>query len=247
MRNLTGSGEVLSEDDLLALYEPPADSSAGFVRFNFVMTADGGATHRGVSGDIGGPADKQMFQLLRRFAHVLLMGARTVRAEGYEGDVLSLEDKSWRSQRGLSEYLRVALISGSLHLDPQDKFFLQSPTVPLIYTSESSSPDQRAKLSDVAEIVLAGKDRVEPQLVVQDLLQRGYSMIHSEGGPTVLGEFQQANLVDSLCVTLAPKTAGPGEKRIGGDSGNTATNELRDMQLHHVLEQDGELVLEYRK
>lgn len=250
MRNLLTPSAThqteLTDEDILGLYAPPSDESQAFVRFNFVMTADGGATHRGVSGEIGGEGDKRMFQLLRRHAHVLVMGAGTVRAEGYEGDLLSAEDKTWREQNGLSQVLPVALISGGLHLEPSDQFFAQAPTTPIVYTAETSSPEAREKLSAVAEVVIAGRDSVEPALVVKDLVARGYRNIHSEGGPTVFGDFQRANLVDSLCVTIAPKTAGPGEKRIGGE-GPTEGNALRQMTLHNLLEHHGELFAEYRK
>lgn len=246
MRNLLEPQADLSDDEVLSLYAPPALDAPTFVRFNFVMTADGGATHHGVSGAIGGEGDKRLFQLLRRHAHVLLMGAGTIRAEGYEGDLLGAEDKKWRNARGLSEHLPVALISGRLNLNPKSEFFTKSPVKPIIYTAKNASQEAREKLARVAEIVNAGHGSVEPVLVIEDLVARGFSMIHSEGGPTILGDFQQANLVDSLCVTLAPKLAGPGEKRIGGE-GSPAENVLRDMKLHNVLEHQGELHTEYRK
>lgn len=251
MRNLLNNRVEMTDDDILDLYAPPAElaessSSGAFVRFNFVMTADGGATHHGVSGAIGGEGDKRLFQLLRRHAHVLLMGAGTIRAEGYEGDLLSPQDKAWRAERGLSGLLPVALISGSLRLNPDGPFFKQSPVKPLIYTTESAPTEAREKLAEVAEIIIAGHGSVEPVRVVEDLVSRGFTMIHSEGGPTILGDFQRTNLVDSLCVTIAPKIAGPGEKRIGGE-GDATENVLRTMTLHALLEHQGELHTEYRK
>ncbi len=53
------------------------------VRVNFVASIDGAATDHGLSGGLSGHADKRIFDLLRRLADVILVGAGTARAEGY--------------------------------------------------------------------------------------------------------------------------------------------------------------------
>jgi hypothetical protein len=52
------------------------------LRVNFVSSVDGAATRDGLSGGLGDPADRRYFELLRRVADVVLVGAGTVRAEG---------------------------------------------------------------------------------------------------------------------------------------------------------------------
>ena len=55
------------------------------VRMNFVSSADGAVTLDGRSGALGGDTDRELMQVLRAMADVVLVGAGTVRAEGYGG------------------------------------------------------------------------------------------------------------------------------------------------------------------
>ena len=68
-----------AETDLVAAYamERPA------LRVNFVASADGAATLDGRSGGLGNANDQHILGLLRQLADVLVVGAGTLRAEGY--------------------------------------------------------------------------------------------------------------------------------------------------------------------
>jgi riboflavin biosynthesis pyrimidine reductase len=75
MRTLVGNGG-LSE-----LYAWPAEP---WLRVNMVATVDGAAQGPdGLSGSINNETDHEVFRLLRAGAQVLVVGAGTVRAEGY--------------------------------------------------------------------------------------------------------------------------------------------------------------------
>ena len=101
---------------LLHSYAPPSGTDP-FVRFNFVSSIDGAATLGGLSGELGTAADKRVFMLLRRAADVILVGAGTVRAEGYDGELLDAASRAWRLERGMSECPVLAVVSGHLDLD----------------------------------------------------------------------------------------------------------------------------------
>ena len=53
------------------------------VRLNMIVSVDGGTSWGGVSGALGGPADKALFSVLRSVADVVLVAAGTMRAEKY--------------------------------------------------------------------------------------------------------------------------------------------------------------------
>ena len=75
-------GTVLDEPALERLYAVPAGRS--WLRVNFVSSLDGAVTGAdGRSGSINTPADHRVFRLLRRLSDVVVVGAGTVRAEGY--------------------------------------------------------------------------------------------------------------------------------------------------------------------
>jgi hypothetical protein len=70
------------EPELIALHA--RDRTHGHVRANMVASVDGAATGGdGRSGTLGTPADARVFAVLRALADVVLVGAGTVRAEGY--------------------------------------------------------------------------------------------------------------------------------------------------------------------
>src|SRR5215207_10132103 len=80
----------LSDDDLVAGIDHEG------VRLNFVSSIDGAATRDGLSGGLGGAADKRLFELLRRVADVVVVGAGTVRDEGYGAMRVSEASTAWR-------------------------------------------------------------------------------------------------------------------------------------------------------
>jgi riboflavin biosynthesis pyrimidine reductase len=96
--------ENLSDDDLVA------GLGAG-VRVNFVSSIDGAATHGGLSGGLSGPADKRHFELLRRVCDVVLVGAGTVRAEGYGSIRVSDVSVRWRRAQGMPDHPVFAIVS----------------------------------------------------------------------------------------------------------------------------------------
>ncbi|WP_275451237.1 dihydrofolate reductase family protein, partial [Arthrobacter sp. H14] len=92
------SMDAARDEQLLEWYSPPAvaDNAVPWVRFNFISSLDGSATLHGLSGGLASEADKRIFNLLRWPADVILMGAQTVRAEGYAGSLLDTPAVRWR-------------------------------------------------------------------------------------------------------------------------------------------------------
>ncbi|MFJ6418265.1 pyrimidine reductase family protein [Paeniglutamicibacter sp. NPDC091659] len=240
-------GHVADPDDgqLLGFYAPPPGPEP-FVRFNFVATADGAATHGGLSGALGSAGDKRVFSLLRRFADVILVGAGTIRSEGYGGELLDPASRDWRLARDMAERPLLAVVTGKLDLDEDSELFRLNPGEILILTSSAADPAKEASLARFAEVLrcpLPGS-AVDPLWIREVLAGRGHRVIHSEGGPHLLGAFQAASAIDSLCLTTAPLMAGGGAGRI---SAGAPGSELHRLALHTLLEEDGNLLAEYRR
>jgi riboflavin biosynthesis pyrimidine reductase len=242
-RLLPPGPEQATDEQLLAWYgELPRPGP--WVRFNFVASLDGASTYAGRSGTLGDEVDQRVFLLLRRLADVLVVGAGTIRAEGYGGELLSVESQAWRLARGMSAHPPVAVVSASLDLDPGSAFFTAAPVRPIVLTSAASPATRRRALEPVADVLDAGTTRVEPARVVEALAARGYEQIHSEGGPFLFGSFQAAGLVDELCLTISPVLAGGTAKRIS-DHLPGARESLQRLQLRQVLESGSMLLLRY--
>ena len=230
------TGEDLSDDDLLALYSYPAGRP--WVRFNFISSLDGSATFQGVSAPLGNDGDRRLFGLIRRLCDAIVVGAGTVRAEGYAGPLISDEDRRWRTAHGLAPDPALTLISGSLGIDPDGDLFKHSPVRPIIFTTAAAQAGRVKALSAVADVVIRGEEEVDVRSCAHWLGERELGRILCEGGPRVFGSFIAEDSVDELCLSLSPLlTGGQGSRIATGSEGAP----LRDLALASLLESDSAL------
>ena len=200
-----------------------------WVLANMVASADGAATLTGRSGGLSTEADRALFHRLRGVADVILVGASTVRAEGYG------------PARG-DDPAPIAVVSGSLALDWGSRFFTEARARPLVVTSAAADPARLAEAAEVADVVLAGEQRVEPRRALAELGRRGHAVVLCEGGPSLLAEMAAAEVLDELCLTLSPLLAGGASPRILAGPLPGAPVGLR---LASVLEEEDVLFLRY--
>jgi riboflavin biosynthesis pyrimidine reductase len=212
----------------------PAVDGRPSVRLNMIVSVDGGTSWNGVSGALGGSADKALFGVLRSLTDMILVASGTMRAEHY-GPVVA------PAGRGPA---RIAVVSMRCDFDWSSPFFAQATSRPIILTVASADAERRKKAADVAEVIIAGDDSVDLTTAVAELGARGAKTILAEGGPTLNGELAQARLLDELCVTLSPTLASGDAKRLLAGS---ALNELARLQLHMICEADDYLFLRYRR
>jgi riboflavin biosynthesis pyrimidine reductase len=226
--------ENLSDDDLIAGIDHEG------VRLNFVSSIDGAATRDGLSGGLGGEADKRLFELLRRAADVVVVGAGTVRDEGYGAMRVSEASTAWRVAHSRGEHPVFAIVTASLDLDPASTMFTKAPVRPVVITTERATG--KARFKDLADVVVAGSSRVDAGAAVAALRARGLRRILCEGGPTLFGSFLTANVVDELCLTVSPSLE-------GGDAPRIAHGETppRDMAMATVLRSGSTLLLRYTR
>jgi riboflavin biosynthesis pyrimidine reductase len=225
---------------LAALYAPP-DRVTPRVRVNFVTSLDGAVTLDGYSEGLSGQADKRVFGILRAACDVLLVAAGTLRHEGYRAVRLDADRRAQRRADGLPEVPVLAVVSGSLDLSPGHPALADAPVRPVVVTHGGSSPDRRAALAAVADVLVCGEDEVDLGAALDALAARGLTQVLCEGGPHLLGALERADRVDELCLTLAPLLAGPGAGRITAG----AAAATRRLELAHVAEEDGNLFLRY--
>ena len=192
----------LTEPDLLDLYGDGVDAQ---LRAGFVLSLDGGIAHDGGSRPLQTPADQAAFSALRAVCDAVVVGAGTVRAEGYGPVRPRPAGAAWRRARAMPERPPIVVVSRSLDLDPTDRCFT-GPAV--VVTCRASDPSRRAALAQVADVVVAGDDDVDLPRAVAQLRERGLSRLLCEGGPSLLTALLAADLVDELCLTLTPLLLG---------------------------------------
>jgi riboflavin biosynthesis pyrimidine reductase len=232
--------DPLDDEALAEQYR--VDRGRPWLRVNFVTSLDGAVTREGYSAGLSGPADKRLFGLLRMLCDAVLVGAGTLRHEKYGPVRSSPERRRWRSARSLAEHPTLVVVSRRLDLDPAQRAFVDAPVRPVVLTAASSPRDLRAALEPVADVLVCGDVAVDLAAGLAALRAGGLTHVLSEGGPQVLGTLTAADLVDELCLTVAPLLVGPGPGRITAGPPSPAARELA---LRHVLAADGMLFLRY--
>ena len=213
----------------------PLPHGRPWVLVNMVASLDGATTVDGVSGGLGGPADKEVFGAIRAIADVILVAAGTVRAEGYGPPRLAVPRRDEREARGQSPFPRMAIVSGALDLDPTSPLFTEAAEPPLVYTSTGAPADARARLDPVAEVVALEGSRLDVAAVVADLHARRARVVVAEGGPSLNGQLVAAGLVDELDLTTAPLLAGGSSARLAHGPDRAP----QSMRLAHLWTADG--------
>ncbi len=155
-----------------------------------VASVDGSTVIDGRSGALSGPTDQRMLAALRACADVVLVGAGTVRAEGYGPP----------KRAGL----RVGVVTRTGNVDLDGPLF-RSGAGFLVLPEDSPAR---------AEIDRAGVDAVNAGHSTVDLaaairrLPGDPAVVHVEGGPSLNGALIRTGLVDELNVTTSPMLAG---------------------------------------
>jgi riboflavin biosynthesis pyrimidine reductase len=109
---------------------------------------------------------------------------------------------------------------------------------PLILCCHETVDDARHRFGTLADVIDASghhSDRVDPVTVLDLLNRRGLRRVLTEGGPSLLSLFIELDLLDEMCLSVAPILVGGQAPRVATGSGETHTR----MRRSHVLT-DGE-------
>lgn len=241
MRRLWPAPGELDFAGLTAAYAP-ADRSVPLLRMNFVTSVDGAVTVAGLAKELTTGADQHVFRTLRMLSDVVLVGAGTLRAEGYQPLRVDEARQRWRREHGLPPNPVLAVVSNRLaELSTMDTF-RAAPVRPVVITHRAAPAYQRAELSTMATIMLAGTDIVDLPAALAELAARGLRHVLCEGGPHLFGSLRAAGAVDELCLSVSPVLAGAGAGRV--IAGPAAP--VEDLDLRHLLAApDGSLFARY--
>ncbi|WAU84345.1 pyrimidine reductase family protein [Streptomyces sp. Qhu-G9] len=230
-------------------YPPGVTGPAGpepWLRANMVSTLDGAAQHDGRSQPISSAADMRIFGTLRALADVVVVGAETVRQEGYRPARAREDFAALRAAAGQGPAPAIAVVSASLDLDFSLPLFT-SPLLPtLVLTGAAAAPGRVAAAEKAgAQVVIAGDGMgVDPARAVRALADLGMHRLLTEGGPRLLGQLVAAGVLDELCLTVSPMlTVGDAQRIAGGPQVAVPSR----FDLTSLLEEAGFLFGRYRR
>lgn len=181
-------------------YDLAGDS---WLRLNLISALGGQITGpSGSSNDLAAGIDRPLLKLLRAMSDVVLVGAASVRAEGYT----------------IPRHapLAVATMSGDLdgHVFPRDL----EPGRLLVLCPPRAAGRVRSSVGEAAELLpVAGDPMAQPRLLLDALRERGLGRIVCEGGGAIASRLIAAGLVDEFCHSIAPVVVSPGAPLTVGD------------------------------
>jgi riboflavin biosynthesis pyrimidine reductase len=239
MQRLVPESETLSP---LQMAEADFRKAEGrpWVMVNFVTSVDGATTIDGASTRLGDDEDQAVFQALRAVPDVILVGASTVIVEDYRPVTLDQERRQWRAERGMTPVPKLAIVSGTVSLDVEQRVFSDSDFKPLVITGPNANPGRLALLGDAADVAILLE--MTPSAILDRLAPAQVVLL--EGGPSLTGQFAVAGLVDELNLTVSPALVGGDSNRLVG---HASLKPPMGMRLERVVAGDEMLFLRYLK
>ena len=219
-----------------------------WVAVNMIATVDGAAADaHGLTGDLGGAGDRAVFSALRGIADVIMAGAGTVVAEDYGPSRPRAEIVTQRIARGQAPRPRIAVVSAALGIEPGSRLFREASDEarPIVLTAARADPVRRQALEAVADVHVVGDEQVEWPAAVDLLGTLGARVILCEGGPRTNAGMIAHDIVDEMCLTIAPALVGGPATRIVHGPRPAAP---RGLALDRVLiDDEGFLFLRYTR
>jgi riboflavin biosynthesis pyrimidine reductase len=210
------------------------------VRVNMIMSLDGAAAFGGRAGPLSDHNDQNLLLALRGYADVVLVGAGTVRAEGYGPVKLTTAQCVERWERwGIESAPPIAVVTHTGHVPAS--LFANPKQRPILVTTARLAR-AHPELHEHADLLIAGDTAVDIASAISVLQAGGMRRILCEGGPTLLDELVSNDLVDEMCLTISPTLAATAEIDRPGAQALTAPTRLA---LGHVVTVDDYVYLRY--
>lgn len=187
-------GDPTARSALREIYRRAPDAQG--VRVNLIASVDGSVQGvDGTSESLSSRADRAILGAIRAESDVVLVGAATLRAEGYL----------------LPRTARLAVVTASGELGSAEVGDVDDPDKVIVLAPERA----RARVSETLgaphtflALPLAESGTIDLHAAIVALEAAGAPHIVCEGGPTLVAELLDAGLVGELCVSTSPRLVG---------------------------------------
>ncbi|MCA9120936.1 MAG: bifunctional diaminohydroxyphosphoribosylaminopyrimidine deaminase/5-amino-6-(5-phosphoribosylamino)uracil reductase RibD [Planctomycetaceae bacterium] len=208
----------------------------------WAMTLDGKiATNSGDSQWISNAASRSIVHQIRGRVDAIMVGSGTVRAD----------DPTLTARPSGPRTATRVILDSSASLSLNSKLIASVDSAPILVVAATDAPRENVKqlMAKGCEVILCDGDTLTSRLdkLMVELGRRRLNNVLVEGGATLLGTLQDANMLDELHVFIAPKIVGgadaPGP--VGG-AGLDRLVDARRLMNWTVREVDGDVYVTCR-
>jgi 2,5-diamino-6-(ribosylamino)-4(3H)-pyrimidinone 5'-phosphate reductase len=179
------------------------------VGVNMAMSADGKvSTYRRETFSLGSPRDRRLMDILRARADAVVIGARTLKLDGWAIRVRDRAIRKRRVEHGGRPHPLNVVVSTDANLPLKSEFFTHAETDKLVITTRRAPERRIRRLRKIAEVTVLPANRIGASDVLDVLAKRGARRVLVEGGGTLNFSFFRDGLVDEIYITVTPRILG---------------------------------------
>jgi 2,5-diamino-6-(ribosylamino)-4(3H)-pyrimidinone 5'-phosphate reductase len=213
-----------------------------YVILNSAMTLDGKIATRTGSSEISGQDDLERVHNLRKELDAIMVGINTVLEDDPRLTVHKIHSGESKNP------LRV--VADSKARTPLNSRILNQEANTLIFISQKAPQEKIRALKDKGEnieVILAGREKVDLTILMDELAQRGVRSLLLEGGSTLNFSMLQEGLVDEVRVCVAPMIAGGVQaKTLADGKGVDYMEDSIKLELKKSYKLGKDFILEYK-
>ena len=215
---------------------------------NVAMSLDGKiASSRRDLPRFAGPADRRMMDRLRARADAILVGAGTLRAADFPLRIRAAALRRRRLSSGRPEQPLNILLSSSLAVPLNGRFFRSAGTRRLVVTTRDAPSSRVRALRGRGEVLVLGRRRVPLPLLMRKLRALGVRHLLLEGGGETNASFFRRGLVDEIFLTLCPVIIGGDRSPTPVDGRGLSPENFLRFRLASLRREGGDIFLHYRR
>ena len=192
-------------------------------------------------------ADRAMMDRIRFRADAVLVGGGTLRAADAPLRIRSRSLVRKRVAAGRSEQPLNILLSASLEVPLEGRFFKAADTRKMVFTTSAAPARRRSRAAEKAEVLVSRGGSVNLRRLVGTLHRRGVRQLLLEGGGAMNFEFFRLGLIDEIYLTLCPVVIGGAASPTPVDGRGFPPAQFRWFTAVSVRRAGGELFLHYRR
>ena len=217
------------------------------VSVNMAMSLDGKiSTYRRENTALGSEHDRRLMDVLRCKTDAVIVGAGTVRHDGYPVIMRYKDLAEKRLARGLRHNPLNVVLSRKLQFPATKPFFKSVGVDRIIFTTRMAPIARVKRFQKLAEVIVLPKKTLSPRDVLGVLHERNVKKVLLEGGGEIHFAFVKEAVVDEIYITLTPKLLGGVKAPSILDGQGFTAAEHRALRLVSSKRVGDELYLRYR-